>query len=226
MNQQEAERRISQMIQLIKQEAEEKAKMILEEASQKMEKEKNKVYNLEREKLLAEFEKAYENYKTTMKLENSRKVNACRLEVQTHRNNLLENLRKELEQKLLTVLKDKKKYGELLKKLIVQGLIRLLEQKVIIKCRKEDVELVKTLLDDVKQEYVKFMKDNVNKDVTVELEVTDKLYLKEEDIGGVVLYCNGYKIVYDNSLKSRLHLCIDDSIPDFRNQLFPSLARN
>ena len=225
MNQQEAERRITQMIQLIKQEAEEKAKMILEEASQKMEKEKNKVYNLEREKLLAEFEKSYENYKTTMKLENSRKVNACRLDIQTHRNNLLENLKKDLDQKLRVVIKDKKKYTELLKKLVLQGLIRLLEQKVTIKCRKEDVELIKGLLDEVKENYIKFMKDNVNKDVNVEIEITDKLYLKDEDIGGVVLYCNGYKIVYDNSLKSRLALCFDDSVPDFRNQLFPSLAR-
>lgn len=225
MNQHEAERRISQMIQLIKQEAEEKAKMVLEEASQKMEKEKNKVYNMEREKLLAEFEKAYENYNTTMKLENSRKVNACRLDIQTHRNNLLENLKKELDEKLRVVIKDQKKYKELLKKLILQGLIRLLEQKVIIKCRKEDVELIQSLLDDVKTDYIKFMKENVNKDVSVELEITDKLYLKEEDIGGIVLYCNGYKIVYDNSLKSRLALCFDDSVPDFRNQLFPSLAR-
>lgn len=225
MNQQEAEHRISQMIQLIKQEAEEKAKMILEEASQKMEKEKNKVYNIEREKLLAEFEKAYENYKTTMKLENSRKVNACRLEVQTHRNNLLEQLKKDQKEKLKIFIKDQKKYSDLLKKLILQGLIRLLETKVIIKCRKEDVELINSLLDDVKEDYIKFMKDNVNKDVSIDMEITDKIYLKEEDIGGIVLYCNGYKIVYDNSLKSRLALCFEDSVPDFRNELFPSLAR-
>lgn len=225
MNQQEAERRITQMIQLIRQEAEEKAKMIQEEAAQKMEKEKNKVYNLEREKLLAEFEKAYENYKMTMKLENSRKVNACRVDIQTHRNNLLEGLKKELDQKLRSSIKDASKYKDLLKKLILQGLIRLLEKKVTIKCRKEDVEVVKSILDEVGQNYIKFMKDNVNRDVEVELDITDKLYLNDDDIGGVVLYCNGFKIVYDNSLKSRLHLCFDDSVPDFRNQLFPSLAR-
>lgn len=225
MNQQEAERRISQMIQLIKQEAEEKAKIIQEEAAQKMEKEKNKVYNLEREKLLAEFEKSYENYRTTMKLENSRKINACRLDVQSHRNNLLEDLKRDLDTKLRAVIKDTNKYRELLKNLILQGLIRLLEKRVTIKCRKEDVELVNSVLADVSAEYVKFMKDNVNKDVEVELEITDKLYLSAEDIGGVVLYCNGFKIVYDNSLRSRLSLCFDDSVPDFRNQLFPSLAR-
>lgn len=225
MNQQEAERRITQMIQLIKQEAEEKAKIILEEAAQKMEKEKNKVYNMEREKLLAGFEKAYENYNTTMKLENSRKVNACRLEIQTHRNNLLEGLKADLDKKLKVVIKDQKKYKELLKKLITQGLIRLLEKKVTIKCRKEDVEHINGILEETKAEYVKFMKDNVNKDVEIELEITDKLYLNEDDIGGIVLYCHGFKIVYDNSLKSRLSLCFDDSVPDFRNQMFPSLAR-
>lgn len=225
MNQQEAERRISQMIQLIKQEAEEKAKIIQEEAAQKMEKEKNKVYNMEREKLLAEFEKSYENYRTTMKLENSRKINACRLDVQSHRNNLLEDLKRDLDVKLRAVIKDQNKYRDLLKKLIVQGLIRLLEKRVTIKCRREDVELVNSVLEEVSAEYIKFMKDNVNRDVEVELEVTDKLYLNDEDIGGVVLYCNGFKIVFDNSLKSRLQLCFDDSVPDFRNQLFPSMAR-
>ena len=205
MNQTDAERRIDQMINLIRQEAEEKAKMIKEEASQKMEKEKNKVYGYEREKLLAEFAKRYENERVVKKLEKSRKINECRLDIQTHRNNLLEDLKKDLEKKLVDVINNKGKYKEILEKLILQGLIRLLEKKVFIKCRKDDVEIVNSVLEDAAKGYKEFMKEKVNKDMEVELEVTDKAYLKDEDIGGVVLYCHGFKIVFDNSLKSRLN---------------------
>ena len=223
MNQGDAERRIEQMINLIRQEAEEKAKMIKDEASQKMEKEKNKVYTYERERLLAEFAKKYENQQTIKKLEKSRKINECRLDIQTHRNDLLEDLKQELEKKLVALISNKTRYKEILQKLIVQGLLRLLETKVFIKCRKQDVSLVKDVLSDASKEYSKFMKENINKDMSVELEVTDKAYLKDSDIGGVVLYCNSYRIVYDNSLKSRLLLGFEASVPDFRNDLFPSL---
>ena len=58
-----------------------------------MMKEKNKVYNFRREQLLEEFHKREVQDGITKRLEKSRKINETRLEMQNHRNNLLEQIK-------------------------------------------------------------------------------------------------------------------------------------
>ena len=57
----------------------------------------------------------------------------------------------------------------------------------------------------------------------VELMIYPKEFLAEKELGGVILYCKDYRIVLDNTLKSRLDLCFSESTPDIRHQLFVSL---
>ena len=57
----------------------------------------------------------------------------------------------------------------------------------------------------------------------VELSLYPEDFLDESQIGGVILYCRDYRIVLDNTLKSRLELCFAESTPDIRHQLFESL---
>jgi hypothetical protein len=40
-----------------------------------------------------------------------------------------------------------------------------------------------------------------------------------------MLYCGRNRIVFTNTIDQRFKLCLQESIPDFRNTLFPSLAR-
>ncbi len=223
MNTEDARNRIDQMIRLIKDEAEEKAKMIIEEAKQKMQKEKNKVYNFQREKLISEYDLKEEQDQVEKRLQKSRKINQTRLEMQNYRNKLLQNLKGELEEQLREKIRNKDKYKTLMKDLIMQGLIRLLEKNVVIKCRKKDVKLVTSLFDEIKKDFKNFLKKSIDQEPTVNLEIFKNNYLKEEEIGGVVLYCKRYKIVYDNSLRARLDLCFNDSIPDIRKMMFVSL---
>ena len=212
------------MIRLIQQEADEKAQIIIEEAKQKMQKEKNKVYNFQRENLINEFKKKEEADQVQKRLEKSRKINQCRLEIQNFRNTLLERLKNELKEKTIQLTNNKEKYRVFMKELILQGLIRLLEPKVSIKCREKDVKLVESLFEEVQEEYKKFLQDNIGESKEVKLEMFPKNhYLSEEDMGGVILYCRNYKIVFDNSLKSRCSLCFKESIPDIRKKMFVSL---
>lgn len=225
MNQSDAEARIKQMITLIEQEANEKAKFILEEAKSKMEREKNKIYNLQREKVLQEFKEREENDRVQKRLEKSRKVNATRLEIQKHRNALLEDLKGAIQKKMMEELKNRDKYQELMVKLCVQGLIRLIEKDVKLMVLKADVDMVKQFLPEVKSQYQKFMKESIGKDLDVNLEVIENKFLTDEDLGGVSLYCENFKIVFSNTLKMRLELGFNHSIPHIRKNLFPSLDR-
>lgn len=47
--------------------------------------------------------------------------------------------------------------------------------------------------------------------------------LNEHVLGGVILYSDNFKIVFDNTLRSRLNLTFEESVPDIRKMMFVSL---
>ena len=224
MNQEQREERITHLQQMIKMETEEKARMIVDEVKLRANKEKNKQFNADMDKLNKEFEERQAQEATNKKLEKSRKNNEIRLDVQKYRSELIERLRADLDERIKTTLKDKQKYKAFLKELILQGLVRLLETNVKIRSTKNDLELIRELLPEVKQEYAKFMKEKIDKDVTIELTLFEKSFLSEEYMGGVILYCNNNKIVFDNSIRARIELTLQSSTPDIRRIMFTSLS--
>ena len=183
------------MIDMIKKEAQENAATIIEEAKHKVQKEKNKLYNLEYERLMAEFKEKEENEATQRRLEKSRRINESRLDVQKHRNEILEKLKGEVEGRLREAMKDKNSYRALLKELIVQGSIRLLETELWIVCRKEDKGLVEDVVSDAKKAYKEFIKTNLAKEAEITYTVVTEKVLGESDIGGIVLYSNKFRTI-------------------------------
>ena len=79
------------------------------------------------------------------------------------------------------------------------------------------------MIPDLQEKYKKFIKDTIDEDRSVEISVHPQDNLTEEDIGGVILYCHGYRIVFDNTLRARLDLSFQESIPDIRAKIFKSL---
>jgi hypothetical protein len=59
-----------------------------------------------------------------------------------------------------------------MKNLIVEGLIKLLDENVNVICKKEDVNLVKSLLEPAKAEFLDLLKKNSNKFKNFELNLT------------------------------------------------------
>ena len=64
----------------------------------------------------------------------------------------------------------------------------------------------------------------MGREVDLELSVDDGECLKEGDMGGVVLYCNRFRTIFTNTLRSRFELGFENGTPDIRRLLFPSLA--
>ena len=88
----DTEMRIQSMIRLINQEANEKAELMLQQTKQRMQKQKNKVYNEEKAKLISIYKKKKSQLTTQKRLQNSRKINRVRLDVQKFRNALIEKI--------------------------------------------------------------------------------------------------------------------------------------
>jgi len=223
MNTEQRKERIQNLEKMMKMEADEKARMILEEVKIKATKDKNRLFGYELDQLQVEYDEKLVQDTNNKKLESSRRNNEIKLEVQKYRNELLEKLRTDLENKIRETIKDKNKYRPFLKNLIMEGLIRLLEPTIKIRAMKADIQLINELIPEIKSEYIKFMKDNAEKDVTLDITIFEKAFLNEEIIGGVVIYCQNNKIVFNNTIKARVDLTFQSSTPDIRKIMFTSL---
>lgn len=222
MAQAKGEAKILQMIEMIKKEAKEESDQIIADARFKISKEKNKTFTQAYEQLLAEFKEREQNDKTQRRLETSRKTNETRLDVQKHRSELLAELKKETEEAVKKAIADPKRNKELLKSVILEGAVRLLEPEIGIFCREVDKDVIEGMLSEINEQLKDYTKKMIGNEIDTRFFVITERYMKEEDIGGVILYCNKYKTVYNNSARSRLDLAFETSIPDIRKVLFPN----
>jgi len=127
--------------------------------------------------------------------------------------------------RLSLLTKDAGAYKKLLHALIVQGLIKLQEQKVQIVCRAQDVPLVKEVLPLAVQEY----SAKSGKSVDAQINQSDPLppgpetsSSEEGDFcsGGVVLSTIDGRIICANTLDARLSMVFDQKLPEIRTILF------
>jgi V-type H+-transporting ATPase subunit E len=103
-------------------------------------------------------------------------------------------------------------------------MIKLLEKELYLKCRKEDVQLVQSILQECEKEYSEIMMKETNEEYKTKLTLVDGEYLTAEhggECGGIVMFTTDKRIVCKNTLKSRLDLCFEELLPHIRKILFP-----
>jgi len=216
----DATKRIKQMINFIKQEAQEKAEEIRVKAEEEFQIEKGRILNPERLKLNQEFEKKFKDLEIQRKIEFSTQINKARLEVLEKRGKFMQEIQQAAFQRLGDVKKDTKKYEELLRKLIIQGLIRIDEVQVRIQCLKEDLSALQNAVGKAIEEYKKIWKAQVGEDTHVDVTVETDKFLPASYVGGIVITARQNKIVLDNTLAARLEICQDALLPIIRGRLF------
>jgi len=87
------------------------------------------------------------------------------------------------QQKVLeTILTQKEFYKKLLCKLIVQGLVQLMEEVVKIRCLKRDAELVESVLREAEKEFKRECKDQLKEDVKIRLRIDEDHFLIERKL--------------------------------------------
>ena len=104
-------------------------------------------------------------------------------------------------------------------------MIKLLEPELHLKCRKEDVSLIKELIPDCEREFKALMeKEAPEGEYKTQLKIVEGENMGNEDggeCGGVIVFTPNRKIVCINTLKSRLDLCFEELLPHIRKILFP-----
>ncbi|GMI95425.1 vacuolar ATP synthase subunit E1, embryo defective 2448 [Hibiscus trionum] len=236
MNDADVSKQIQQMVRFIRQEAEEKANEISVSAEEEFNIEKLQLVEAEKKKIRQEYEKKEKQVEIRKKIEYSMQLNASRIKVLQAQDDVVNEMKGSASKDLLNVSHDHHVYKRLLKDLIVQSLVRLKEPAVLLRCRKEDLHLVESVLDSAKEEYASKV------DVHPPEIFVDDVHLPPGPShhhgffhhhaeahgpfcsGGVVIASRDGKIVFENTLDARLDVAFSKKLPEIRKWLFGQVA--
>lgn len=155
---------------------------------------------------------------TQQKVSQSKAISGVRVKKMKARDDLLETLKKDCTEKLAAFVKTPQ-YSNVLRQLIVQGLIKIEEQNVEIQCRAEDKAIVTRVLPEAMSEYRKVMSD-AGYTVNPKVSVSDTV-LSKQTTGGLILSALHGRIVCNQTLDERLEIAYTDMLPSVRYGLFP-----
>ncbi|KAG9185876.1 vacuolar ATP synthase subunit E [Alternaria panax] len=205
---------LKKMTAFIRQEAMEKANEIRLKADEEFAIEKSKLVRQEQASIDSSYEKKFKQASMSQQITRSTVSNKSRLRVLSARQELLNKLFEQAEEKLGDVSKDKKKYQSIMKDLIVEGAYALNEDKLQVKVRKADYDLTKKAIEEAQTEY----KTNIGKDVSITIDESDPL--PEGSAGGAMIVGTNGRIDINNTFQERLKLLESQALPSIRVTLF------
>jgi len=222
MEDEEVQKQLDHMVKFIQREAEEKANEIQAKAQEEFSIEKARMVQEEKLKIMKEFERKEKQIEVKKKMAFSTRLNMSRLRILKAREEGVQKLLSQAHTRLADISKDTANYKKLLQLLIFQGLLKLQEPRVQIICRKEDKQLVDSVVGQAADDY----KKKLGKDVTVEVE--NNVFLPpgpssgQADFcsGGIILSSNEGRIICSNTLDARLSMAFEQNLPAIRTILY------
>ncbi|KAG7250965.1 hypothetical protein CRUP_035172 [Coryphaenoides rupestris] len=210
----DVQKQIKHMMAFIEQEANEKAEEIDSKAEEEFNIEKGRLVQTQRVKIMEFYEKKEKQIDQHKKIQMSNLMNQARLKVLKARDDMIVDLLSEARQRLADIAKDPARYATLLEGLILQGFYQLLEPKVTVRCRQQDLEMVQAAI----AKDIIIYKDTVKSNIVVKID-KDR-FLSPDICGGVEVYNDNGKIKVSNTLESRLDLMGQQMMPEIRVSLF------
>jgi len=207
--------KIKQMINFIESEAQEKANEIKVQANEEFAIEKQNLVEAAKKKIREEYEKKEKQVEVEKKIGYSNKIKDARLTILKMKDDIMRQLQARGLQEVKRITEDRAAYSKLLKDLILQGLIRLLEKEANVYCRQQDLALVSEQAKLAEKEYAE--KTGLKCKITVQ----QKSHLPADSFGGVVITAFEDRIKVFNTLEQRMALVYEQQLPLIRGMLFP-----
>jgi len=221
MDDAEANKQISQMVNFILNEAKDKAEEIEAKALEDFNIEKLKLVQQMKEKIRQEYSRKAKAVETQRAIQRSTAINKSRLRKIAEREKYLDEIVVLSKTKLQDTVKNAREYQTFLTNLIVSSSLQLLEAHVTIRCKECDVKTVQGVLDNCKKLYGKVIREQAGVDKNINYAI-DSTYLPKSITGGVVLFCHDSLIHIDNTIEQRLKLMIDADKPTIKKLLYPA----
>ncbi|KAL4061686.1 ATPase, V1/A1 complex, subunit E [Scleroderma yunnanense] len=212
LNDDEVLSEMNKMVAFIKQEAMEKAREIKVKADEEFAIEKAKLVKQEQQSIDAQYEKRRKGVDVAQKIAQSNLTNKSRLQILHCREEILQTLFETSRVEIAKFAEDEGRYSQFLEGAILQGYLQLLEPKITVFTRQQDVEFVNKAGAAAAETYTQ-MSGRV---VTFEAQAT----LNGDGAGGVKLVNGNKRITIDNTLDERLRLLEDKMLPEIRADIF------
>lgn len=209
------------MVNFINQHGDEEVSRIKESTANEYTIEKNKYVDEQKKVMDDNYKAELQNEEVKMKIQKSKKQNEIRIERMRKINEYIEELKKQTKSQIKDKMKsDQSAYKKLLEDLLVQGLIKMMEAKLYIRCRESDKSLIESVKKAAIDRYtnlvvkeVKRFKGKSASEIPCEI-IIDGTYLESiEDnptagiIGGFKLYAKKGRIVCSQTIDDRIELC-------------------
>eukprot|EP01006_Ploeotia_vitrea_P007023 TRINITY_DN15652_c0_g1_i2.p2 TRINITY_DN15652_c0_g1~~TRINITY_DN15652_c0_g1_i2.p2 ORF type:complete len:193 (+),score=108.88 TRINITY_DN15652_c0_g1_i2:102-680(+) len=176
MNNKDADRQISQMIEFIKQEAREKAEEIAVKTESEFNAKKLNSVVQARLEIKEEYAKKKKDAIAKRRIDRSRLITGARFTQMEDRDKILREMQQEVLARLAKA-SEHPQYKTLCKALIVQGLLVIMESEVEIRCRKEDLKIVDGVVKDALKEFKQLVKDKCGVDPPTEVKLNKNDFL-------------------------------------------------
>eukprot|EP00921_Rhytidocystis_pertsovi_P016442 GHVQ01025954.1.p1 GENE.GHVQ01025954.1~~GHVQ01025954.1.p1 ORF type:complete len:246 (-),score=49.15 GHVQ01025954.1:1686-2423(-) len=233
MDEEQAQRQVQQMCNFILNEAKDKAQEIEAQALEDFNIEKLKLVQQMKDKIRQEYQKKAKQIEVERSTARSAAINRARLQKISARQQVIEEVIEQTQENLNTISHDRASYSQLLVDIIAQGLLQLLEPKVLVVCREVDKDIVESCLPKAAAKFADILQSDVGVKKTVDVSIDKRRFLPpppSADIpsgggrsccGGVRLMTPDGRIVCDNTLDARLKLVVKNCAPEIRSTLFP-----
>lgn len=210
------------MCAFIIQEAQEKCKEIKLKTDTEFNLEKSNLIHNGKLKVQEEYAQKEKDLQAEQRVAKSSSMAAARVRKMKDRDELLEKLKAEALAKLAKVCKGAE-YPAILKKLIVQGLVKIEESTVEVACRPEDKAIVTRILPEAVAEFRALMTAGGHS-VSPRVSISDTPLSSNQTVGGVILTALQNRIVLNQTMEERMHITYTDLMPQIREGLFGKLS--
>ncbi|XP_053991901.1 V-type proton ATPase subunit E 2-like [Hylaeus volcanicus] len=232
MQDSESQKQIHQMINFILNEARDKAQEIEAKAIEDFNIEKLKLVQQMKHKVREEFKLKSKKLETERLIVRSNAANQARLKKMDMKFSLVNQVIADTTTQLTKTLSHNTTYKNLCINLIVQGLLKLLEDAVYVRCRPEDEALIKECLPLASAKFSNTLKEQAHVNRSVVIQIDKEYHLppgaKSPSVqtsgtccGGVILSSIDRRILVDNTLDARLQSITKNKLPALRCILFP-----
>lgn len=182
---------------------------------------KEKIMVEEKKKIDNKYHKQYNDTFQEKRMEISTTKNKANLDRMKKKNELVDKAVEETLEKIRQFAQPgNAEYKKLLKDLTIECMVKLLEKKCLIKVRRDDIDYMKSILQECETAFSQLMKNETSRDYTCKLVLLEDEFIDDE-YGGVILMNTDRNIILSNGLKDRLMLTKEQCLPEIKNMLFP-----
>lgn len=216
------QRQIRQMVNFIMQEAHEKVNEIKIKTEHDFTLERQNLVHHGKIKIQEEYAQKEKDLEIQQRVSRSNAIGESRVKKMKARDDLLQKLKKEALERL-EGFTTTPQYSNMIKKLIIQGLIKMEEAIVEVQYREADKATVSRVLPEAVQEYKQLMA-NAGVNVNVQVSLAKTPIPNKSCSGGIILTALDGKIVLNQTSDERLSIVYDKTMPQIRQALFSKSA--